>query len=160
MGGDGRYYNKEAVDIIIRIAAAEGIDTVHVAQGGLLSTPAVSAYVRHLNIDQKLNCVGAFILTASHNPGGPTNDFGIKFNVRNGGPALEDFTNTTYKITTEMTSYKTATNKINVIKNTVFVFINPLVSEQKLKKVERKSKFIHKMFFFLCHFQLIDNYYC
>ncbi|KAL4468805.1 hypothetical protein ABPG74_005308 [Tetrahymena malaccensis] len=132
VGGDGRYFNKEAIDIIVKIAAAEGVDHIHVAHTGLMSTPAVSAYVRHLNLDLKLNCIGAFILTASHNPGGPTNDFGIKFNVRNGGPALEDFTNTIYKYTTEITSYKITHGEIKYDLNKL--------QEYVFENVERESK--------------------
>ena len=81
LGGDGRYYNKQAIQTILKMAAANGIKHVMVGQNGLLSTPAVSALIR------KNNAAGGIILSASHNPGGPDGDFGIKFNISNGGPA-------------------------------------------------------------------------
>ncbi|KAE8609697.1 hypothetical protein XENTR_v10011882 [Xenopus tropicalis] len=78
VGGDGRFYMKEAIQLIIQIAAANGIGRLVIGQNGILSTPAVSCIIR------KIKAIGGIILTASHNPGGPNGDFGIKFNTSNG----------------------------------------------------------------------------
>ncbi|MEW8383582.1 MAG: alpha-D-glucose phosphate-specific phosphoglucomutase, partial [Candidatus Thiodiazotropha taylori] len=86
LGGDGRFYNREAIQIILRMAAANGVAKVIVGLGGLLSTPAASCLIRKYKTD------GGIILSASHNPGGPDEDFGIKFNTPNGGPAPESVT--------------------------------------------------------------------
>ncbi|MGD9409010.1 MAG: alpha-D-glucose phosphate-specific phosphoglucomutase, partial [Thiohalocapsa sp.] len=90
LGGDGRFYNREAVQIILRMAAANGVAKVLVGQGGILSTPAASCVIR------KYKAQGGIILSASHNPGGPEEDFGIKFNIDAGGPAPESVTNAIY----------------------------------------------------------------
>ena len=86
IGGDGRYHNDVAIQTIIRMAAANGFGKVMVGQNGILSTPATSHIIRHYKT------FGGFILSASHNPGGPQGDFGIKYNVGNGGPAPEKIT--------------------------------------------------------------------
>jgi len=86
VGGDGRFYNREATQIIIKMAAANGFGRVLVGQGGVLSTPAASCLIR------KYSAFGGIILSASHNPGGPDADFGIKYNTGNGGPAPEKVT--------------------------------------------------------------------
>src|SRR4051812_5853171 len=86
LGGDGRYFNREAIQTILRMAAAHGFGRVLVGQGGILSTPAASCLIR------KHGAYGGIILSASHNPGGPDDDFGIKYNVGNGGPAPEKVT--------------------------------------------------------------------
>lgn len=99
LGGDGRYYNKQAIQIILKMAAANGIKHVMVGQNGLLSTPAVSALIR------KHKAAGGIILSASHNPGGPDGDFGIKFNISNGGPAPTSFTDATYEFSKTITQY-------------------------------------------------------
>ncbi len=83
VGGDGRYYNREAIQTIIRMAAANGFGRLLVGRGGILSTPAVSAVIR------RREALGGLVLSASHNPGGIDEDFGIKYNTRNGGPAPE-----------------------------------------------------------------------
>jgi len=102
LGGDGRYFNREAIQIIIKIAAANGFKELIIGQGGLLSTPAASHLIR-IN-----KAFGGIILSASHNPGGPDEDFGIKYNVSNGGPAPEKFTDALYENTTTITEYKKA----------------------------------------------------
>jgi hypothetical protein len=86
LGGDGRYLNREAIQVILRMAAANGFGRVLVGQGGILSTPAASCVIR------KYRTFGGLILSASHNPGGPEGDFGIKYNTANGGPAPEKIT--------------------------------------------------------------------
>jgi phosphoglucomutase len=101
IGGDGRFLNREATQTIIRIAAANGIRRVMVGQGGLLSTPAASHLIR-------LHGAGGIILSASHNPGGPDGDFGIKYNAGNGGPAPESFTNEVAKRAAVLTNYRIA----------------------------------------------------
>jgi phosphoglucomutase len=99
VGGDGRFLNREAVQTIIRIAAANGITRIMVGQGGLLSTPAASHLIR-------LHGAGGIILSASHNPGGPNGDFGIKYNAGNGGPAPESFTNEVAARAAALTEYR------------------------------------------------------
>jgi phosphoglucomutase len=101
LGGDGRYYNREAIQIILKMAAANGFAKVLVGQGGILSTPAASAVIR------KYATYGGIILSASHNPGGPDGDFGIKYNTANGGPAPEKITEAIYSRSKELACYRT-----------------------------------------------------
>ncbi|KAL6192560.1 hypothetical protein ACLB2K_033646 [Fragaria x ananassa] len=107
VSGDGRYYSKEAIQIIIKMAVGNGVKSVWVGTNGLLSTPAVSAVVRERVGADGSKASGAFILTASHNPGGPNEDFGIKYNMGNGGPAPESITNKIYENTTQIKEYLT-----------------------------------------------------
>ncbi|MEN8260048.1 MAG: alpha-D-glucose phosphate-specific phosphoglucomutase, partial [Pseudomonadota bacterium] len=102
LGGDGRYFNREAVQTILKMAAANGFAKVLLGKGGLLSTPAASCVIR------KYNAFGGLILSASHNPGGPEEDFGIKYNIGNGGPAPENYTDAFFARSREITEYKIA----------------------------------------------------
>ncbi len=105
VGGDGRFFNDTAIQVIIKMAVANGVKRITVGKDGLLSTPAVSAIIRERGPLWKKN-FGSFILTASHNPGGPDEDFGIKYNCENGGPAPEKLTNAIYDITKTISSIK------------------------------------------------------
>lgn len=100
LGGDGRYYNDVAIQTILRIASANGVSRTIVGQNGLFSTPAVS------NLIRKHKAAGGIVLSASHNPGGPTGDFGIKFNGENGGPAAESVTDKIYDQSREISRFK------------------------------------------------------
>lgn len=100
VGGDGRFFNKEAIQVIVRMAAANGFDRVLVGHCGIMSTPAASAVIR------KHKLFGGIILSASHNPGGPEGDFGIKFNCSNGGPAPEKTMDKIYAISKALAEYR------------------------------------------------------
>jgi phosphoglucomutase len=100
VGGDGRYYNRTAIQRIVGLAAAQGFARVLVGRHGLLSTPAMSAVIR------RCGALGGLLLTASHNPGGPEADFGVKYNIRNGGPAPESVTERIYQHSRTLTSYQ------------------------------------------------------
>jgi phosphoglucomutase len=100
LGGDGRYYNRTAIQIILKMAAANGFGKVLVGQGGILSTPAASCVIR------KYKTFGGIILSASHNPGGVDGDFGIKFNGSNGGPATETVTDAIFAASKTITQYQ------------------------------------------------------
>jgi phosphoglucomutase len=100
VGGDGRYFNREAIQTVLKIASANGIGRVLVGRGGILSTPAASCVIRERKAD------GGIILSASHNPGGPNGDFGVKYNMANGGPAPEQVTSAIAKRTREISQYR------------------------------------------------------
>ena len=100
IGGDGRYYNREAIQIILKMAIAHGFRHILIGQHGLISTPAMSAQIR------KHRALCGIILSASHNPGGPEADFGIKFNMSNGGPAAEKLTDTVYQAACQIKEYR------------------------------------------------------
>ncbi|MER8810170.1 alpha-D-glucose phosphate-specific phosphoglucomutase [Mesorhizobium australicum] len=102
IGGDGRFYNREVIQKAIAMAAANGFGKVMVGQGGILSTPAASHVIR------KYKTFGGIILSASHNPGGPHEDFGIKYNAGNGGPAPEKLTDAIFAKTKTISSFKIA----------------------------------------------------
>uniref|UniRef100_A0A8C9W638 EF-hand calcium binding domain 7 n=2 Tax=Scleropages formosus TaxID=113540 RepID=A0A8C9W638_SCLFO len=99
VGGDGRFFMTHAIELIVRIAAANGISRLVIGQHGIMSTPAVSCVIR------EIKAIGGIILTASHNPGGPNGDFGIKFNISSGGPAPEAVTNKIFEISKTLGEY-------------------------------------------------------
>jgi phosphoglucomutase len=100
LGGDGRFFNREAIQIVLKIAAANGVGRILVGRGGILSTPAASCVIRERKAD------GGIILSASHNPGGPNGDFGIKYNLANGGPAPEQVTSAIAAKTRSISEYR------------------------------------------------------
>jgi phosphoglucomutase len=100
VGGDGRYFNREAIQTILKMAAGNGVGRILVGRGGILSTPAAS------NIIRKSKAIGGIVLSASHNPGGPHGDFGLKFNTANGGPAPERVTEAIYARTRAINEYR------------------------------------------------------
>jgi phosphoglucomutase len=100
LGGDGRYFNRDAIQTILHMAAAYGVARMLVGRGGILSTPAVSCVIR------KHGAFGGIVLSASHNPGGPDGDFGIKYNIENGGPAPEKVTEAIFAHTQSLSSYR------------------------------------------------------
>lgn len=102
VGGDGRYYNRAVIRKVIAMAAANGFGRLMIGQGGILSTPAASHLIR------KYQAFGGIILSASHNPGGPKEDFGIKYNAENGGPAPEKITDAIYACSKEIREYRIA----------------------------------------------------
>jgi phosphoglucomutase len=102
VGGDGRFYNRQAIQVILKMAAAAGFGRVLVGRGGILSTPAASCVIR------KHAAYGGIILSASHNPGGPTEDFGIKYNIGNGGPAPEKVTEAIFARSRSLGAYRIA----------------------------------------------------
>ena len=102
IGGDGRFYNDTAIQLVIKMAVAQGFARILIGQNGILSTPAVSHIIR------KYGAFGGVILSASHNAGGPDGDFGIKFNMNNGGPAPEKITDAIYAYSQTVSSYAAA----------------------------------------------------
>jgi len=100
LGGDGRFFNRQAIQTILRMAAAHGVAKILVGRGGILSTPAVSCVIR------KHGAFGGIVLSASHNPGGPDGDFGIKYNIENGGPAPEKITEAIFAHTQSVSTYR------------------------------------------------------
>jgi phosphoglucomutase len=100
VGGDGRFYNDKAIQMIMKIGSANGVKKLIIGKDGILSTPAASNVIRKYKAD------GGILLTASHNPGGPDNDFGIKYNMSNGGPAPESVTEKIYEKSKTIREYK------------------------------------------------------
>jgi phosphoglucomutase len=100
VGGDGRFFSKQAIEKIISVCAGNGVKKLYIGKDGILSTPAVS------NLIRKFKTSGGIILTASHNPGGEDGDFGIKFNMSNGGPAIESITDKIYEISKNIKSFR------------------------------------------------------
>jgi phosphoglucomutase len=109
IGGDGRYYNHEALQIILRMAAANGVTRALVGRDGILSTPAASCLIR------KYRATGAIVLSASHNPGGPNGDFGVKLNIANGGPAPESMTTVIHRRSREIHDYRIVVDEPPVV---------------------------------------------
>ena len=108
LGGDGRFHNRVAAHTILRMAAANGFAKVLVGRNGLLSTPGLSAVIR------KHGCFGGIVLSASHNPGGPDGDFGIKYNIANGGPAPEKITEAIFARASVITEYRIVSTEATI----------------------------------------------
>ncbi len=135
VGGDGRYYNDVAIHTILKMAAANGFGRVLVGQSGLLSTPAASCIIR------KYGAFGGIILSASHNPGGPDGDFGIKYNIGNGGPAPEKYTEAMFRRSTEIDQYKIVDTE-NIDLDTQGVYV---LGEMKVEVIDPVTDYAELM---------------
>ncbi len=150
LGGDGRFFNREAIQIILKMAAANNFERIKVGQHGILSTPATSCVIRKYKTD------GGIILSASHNPGGPQGDFGVKFNVENGGPAPEKVTEAIYQRSKEIKEYKILQGPdVDIDKlgehqlgNTIIEVIDSVADYQQL---------VERLFDFNCIAQLLSG---
>ena len=150
LGGDGRYYNREAIQIIMKMAAANGIGRVLVGKGGIMSTPAASAIIR------QYKAYGGIILSASHNPGGPKGDFGIKYNITSGGPAPEKVTEAIFEHSKKIDGYKILeADDINIDKLTVTRLGE--MSVEVIDPVEPYARLMESLFDFNRIRQLIKN---
>ncbi|WP_020168781.1 MULTISPECIES: alpha-D-glucose phosphate-specific phosphoglucomutase [Methylotenera] len=154
LGGDGRFYNKTAIQTIIKMAAANGFAKVIVGQNGILSTPAASHIIRHYQT------FGGIILSASHNPAGPTEDFGIKYNTANGGPAPEKITEAIFAKSKTITHYKIANLAdidLGKITETRFDDIDHIFSVQVIDAVSDYADLMQQLFDFSAIKALIQS---
>ncbi len=136
LGGDGRYGNRRAIDIILAMAVAHGIRKVITTVDGILSTPAAS------NLIRKRNAIGGIILSASHNSGGPDGDFGVKLNGSNGGPASEALTNQIYECSQNLQSYR----KINEYQQISLVEPGQFqIGSMEIEVIDGVEDYIHLM---------------
>lgn len=142
VGGDGRYYSEEAIKKIINVCSANKVERLIVPQGGILSTPAASALIRSVGAD------GGIILTASHNPGGPDGDFGIKYNTRNGGPAPEHVTDKIFDVSKNLTSYNSLLKKPQVNLSQLNVFDVAGTKVEVIDPIENYLELMRKVFDF------------
>ena len=150
LGGDGRYYNREAIQIIMKMAAANGIGRILVGKGGIMSTPAASAIIR------QYKAYGGIILSASHNPGGPEGDFGIKYNITSGGPAPEKVTEAIFDRSKTIDSYKILeADDINLDKLTVTRLGE--MSVEVIDPVEPYARLMESLFDFDSIRELVKN---
>ncbi len=142
LGGDGRYFNREAVVIILKMAAASGFGKVLVGQGGILSTPAVSCVIR------KHKAFGGIVLSASHNPGGPDGDFGIKYNVGNGGPAPEKVTEAIFARSKTIDAYQIHEGPITVDLDTIGHYAIGAMAVEVISSVADYAELMESLFDF------------
>ena len=150
LGGDGRYYKREAIQVIMKMAAANGIGRILVGKGGIMSTPAASAIIR------QYKAYGGIILSASHNPGGPNGDFGIKYNITSGGPAPEKVTEAIFEGSKNISSYKILeADDINLDKLTVTRLGE--MSVEVIDPVEPYARLMESLFDFDRIRQLVKN---
>ena len=150
LGGDGRYYNREAIQVIMKMAAANGIGRILVGKGGIMSTPAASAIIR------QYKAYGGIILSASHNPGGPEGDFGIKYNITSGGPAPEKVTEAIFDRSKTIDSYKILeADDINLDKLTVTRLGE--MSVEVIDPVEPYARLMESLFDFDSIRELVKN---
>ena len=151
VGGDGRYFNAESIQIIINMAAANGFGRVLVGQHGILSTPAASCVIR------KYQAFGGLILSASHNPAGPDEDFGIKYNISNGGPAPEKITDAIYAKTQTISSYKTLTSPVQVNLSKIATSQVANMNVEVIDSVSDYAKLMQSLFDFDAIRTLLDS---
>ena len=151
LGGDGRYFNQQAIQIILKMASANGFAKVLVGQNGIFSTPAASVVIR------QYKTYGGIILSASHNPGGPDEDFGIKYNTANGGPAPEKITDAIFNKTKTITEYQIINNENDIDLTQIGVYQLRDMTVEIISSVNDYSRLMSQLFDFKSIKEMISD---